>query len=164
MLFVYCKWNQLLFYHSLLAYHISEEMKTQTHIEDLLRGKAMDVLVPREWTGIKGIEPIDLKFKRGLPERVKPQARPINPRLWETCEKEFWRMSQYMSSTSRSSCASCLVVYNDIDRRMLSTSFLSPMQLGQNSAYRPHGDSSSQCLVQSYRKQCTHCSETCGGA
>ena len=35
-------------YHSLFESHISDEMRTQTPIEDLLRGKAMDVFVPRE--------------------------------------------------------------------------------------------------------------------
>ena len=97
-------------YHELLDSHVSEELRTKTGILELLKTKALPVFVPEEWSGIKGVEPLKLKWKDSLPERMKPKARPINPKLWEASEKEFHRLCGYFYGKSRSPWASCLVV------------------------------------------------------
>ena len=97
-------------YHDLIDKHVSEELRCNTDIVALLKGKAEKVFVPEEWSGIKGIEPLRLKWKETLPERMKPKARPINPKLWEASEKEFRRLCGYFYGKSRSPWASCLVV------------------------------------------------------
>ena len=68
------------------------------------------MFVPFNWEGIKGIEPLNLKFKDDFPARMKPKARPVNPRLWEAAEKEFNRLKGYFYEPSRSAWASCLVI------------------------------------------------------
>jgi hypothetical protein len=90
--------------------HISTEFSEQTNIKELLRTKGVKVFVPDNWSGIQGIEPLDVQFKDTLPDRMKPRARPINPRLWEVAEKEFMRLKTYFYEESRSPIASCLVV------------------------------------------------------
>ena len=90
--------------------HVSEEFRKETKVLNLLMSKGLKVFVPEEWTGIKGVVPLDLKTRDTLPHRMKPRARPINPRLWEAAEKEFFRLRGYMYSESRSPWASCLVV------------------------------------------------------
>ena len=97
-------------YYDALDTHVSEEMKANTEIINLLKTKALQVFVPDEWSGIKGIEPLRLKWKDTLPVRMKPKARPINPKLWEASEKEFHRLCGYFYGKSRSPWASCLVV------------------------------------------------------
>ena len=75
-------------YNEQLDSHVSEELRTSIGILDLLNRHSLNV--PDEWSGIKGIEPLKLKWKDTLPERMKPKARPINPKLW----KAFERVSQ----------------------------------------------------------------------
>ena len=70
----------------------------------------MKVIIPDNWEGIKGIQPLQLQFKDTLPDRLKPKSRPINLRLWEVAEKEFKRLLGYFYESSRSPWASCLVV------------------------------------------------------
>jgi hypothetical protein len=90
--------------------HIESEFARTTDIKNLLKTKGLRVFVPHNWEGIKGIEPLKLKFKDTLPAKLKPRARPINPRLFETAYKEFTRLKTYMYVESRSEHASCLVV------------------------------------------------------
>jgi hypothetical protein len=45
-----------------------------------LKITAVKVFVPTEWTGINGIEPLKLKWRDTLPDRMKPKPRPINPK------------------------------------------------------------------------------------
>ena len=98
-------------YYELLDTHVSEAMKEETDVLDYLKGdRALSVFVPSEWSGIKGIEPLQLKWKDTLPDRMKPKSRPINPKLWEVSQKEFYRLCGYFYSESRSPWASCLVV------------------------------------------------------
>ena len=89
-------------YYNLLETHVSEEMREKTDIIRLLQTKALSVFVPDELSGIKGIEPLSLKWKDTLPDRMKPKARPINPKLWEALEKEFHRLCDYFYGKSRS--------------------------------------------------------------
>ena len=97
-------------YLDMLESHVSEEFRNSTYILNLLKTKALPVFVPDEWSGIKGVEPLELKWKDTLPDRMKPKARPINPKLWEASEKEFHRLCGYFYGKSRSPWASCLVV------------------------------------------------------
>ena len=97
-------------YHALFEKHVSDEMKENTDIIQLLKTKAEKVFVPDEWSGINGFDPLKLKWKDTLPDRMKPKARPINPKLWEASEKEFHRLCGYFYGKSRSPWASCLVV------------------------------------------------------
>jgi hypothetical protein len=90
--------------------HVSDELKQQTDIINYLNTTALPAFVPSDWTGIKGIPPLRLKWKASLPSRMKPKARPINPKLWECSEKEFRRLCGYFYEASRSPWASCLVV------------------------------------------------------
>ena len=67
------------------------------------------MFVPDEWSGIKGVEPLKLKWKDTLPERMKLKSA-INPKLREASEKEFHRLRGYFYGKSRSPWVSCLVV------------------------------------------------------
>ena len=97
-------------YKSMFDDHISECMKTQTPIIELLETKGLDVFVPTSWEGITGLGTLSLEFSQDLPPRMKPKARNINPRMWEDAEKEFTRMRGYFYEESRSPWASCLVI------------------------------------------------------
>jgi len=96
-------------YFSLIDAHVSEDFRKSTPIVDLLKTKGVDVFVPKSWEGIKDIE-IELKWKDGLPDRLKPPARPINPKLYENAKKEFERLLGYFYEPSDSPIASPLVV------------------------------------------------------
>ena len=95
---------------SMFEDHIDPEFRKSTKVEELLRGKGVNAFVPEKWTGMKGIEPLDIKFREDLPHRLKPKARPINPRLYEATEQEFMRLRGYIYVKSSSPWASCLTV------------------------------------------------------
>ena len=95
---------------SLFDEHIDPEFRKVTPIDRLLREKGVLLFVPKEWEGISGIPPLKLKFKEGLPHRMKPKARPLSPKLYEPAEIEFTRLRGYMYVPSRSPWASCLVI------------------------------------------------------
>ena len=97
-------------FEELLDKRVSDELKANTPIIDYLKTDALKAFVPTEWTGINGIEPLKLVWRDSLPLKMKPKARPINPRLWECSEKEFRRLCGYFYEASRSPWASCLVV------------------------------------------------------
>ena len=97
-------------FKDLMPEHIAEDFDKATPVRELLLNEGLKVFVPETWTGIRGVEPLKLTFKDTLPQRLKPKARPINPRLWEAAEKEFLRLRGYMYEKSRSPWASCLVV------------------------------------------------------
>ena len=97
-------------YEKLLETHVSKELQENTDIINYLMTSALPAFVPKDWTGVKGIPPLKLKWKDTLPARMKPKPRPINPKLWECTEKEFRRLCGYFYEASRSPWASCLVV------------------------------------------------------
>jgi hypothetical protein len=70
-------------YHKLLDTHVSEEMKSQTEVLNILKKKGHLVFVPKVWEGIKNVPDLELKWKDNLPERMKPAVRPINTALWD---------------------------------------------------------------------------------
>lgn len=80
-------------YRNLFSSQVSEEFRVHTKVLELLLAKGQQVFVPSNWTGIKGIE-IDLLLKGDLP-KLRPKARPINPKLFEAAEKEIRRLRQY---------------------------------------------------------------------
>ena len=90
--------------------HIAPEFRAATPIEELLRTKGVAVFVPQNWEGINGIPPFELEFKPGLPSRVKPAARAVNPKLLPAAQKEFERLCKYFYTPSNSAVASCLVI------------------------------------------------------
>jgi hypothetical protein len=91
--------------------HVSEEFRNATPIEQLLKTKGVLVFVPVEWKGINGVEPLELDWNEdALPKRMKPRARPINPKLYEHAKKEFVRLKGYIYEDSTSEIASCLVI------------------------------------------------------
>ena len=97
-------------FEELLDSRVSEELKKETDIINYLKTEAINAFIPTKWTGINGIEPLKLVWRDTLPLKMKPRARPINPRLWECSEKEFRRLCGYFYEASRSPWASCLVV------------------------------------------------------
>jgi hypothetical protein len=98
-------------YEKLLDVRVSEELREKTPIIEYMKEVAVKAFIPTtDWTGIKGIPPLKLKWRDSLPSRMKPKARPINPKLWECSEKEFRRLCGYFYKASRSPWASCLVV------------------------------------------------------
>ena len=68
-----------------------------------------DIFVPQNWDGIKGIE-VELNWKSSLPDRLKVNARPTNPRLFKHAKKEYDRLMQYMFQYSDSPHACALVI------------------------------------------------------
>jgi hypothetical protein len=73
----------------------------------LLRSE--DVLkdfLPPTWTGVNGIPPISLKALNTLPAKIKPPARPINPKLFENAKKEFEKVKTYFYRPSDSPISS----------------------------------------------------------
>jgi hypothetical protein len=68
-------------YYALFEGHINPEFSAQTDVLQLLRTKGVKVFVPNNWEGINRVDPIELNWKSDLPDRMKPPARPVNPRL-----------------------------------------------------------------------------------
>ena len=97
-------------YEKLFETRVSDELRKETDIINYLKTVAVSAFVPKNWIGINGIPPLKLKWRDTLPKRMKPRARPINPKLWECSEKEFRRLCGYFYEASRSPWASCLVV------------------------------------------------------
>eukprot|EP01039_Chlorochromonas_danica_P011569 gene11569-12955_t len=96
-------------YFSLFDKHVHPDFASATSVLSLLRTKGSKVFVPSNWTGIK-IPPIELQWKPGLPDSIKPKARPINPKLFDSAKTEFQRLRQYFYAPSDSPIASCLVI------------------------------------------------------
>jgi hypothetical protein len=93
-----------------LEEHTFQVFRDSTDIIQLLQSKkAIEVFVPQNWNGVRGVE-IDLKWKPELPERMKVNARPINPRLFEHAKIEYERLTRYMYIPSTSPIASPLVI------------------------------------------------------
>ena len=98
-------------YHEKLDEHIGPLLKNTPGIKGVMTSQlALDVFVPETWTGIKGVEPINLTFAPDFPSSHKTKARPINPRLYENVKQELTRMQGYMYVPSTSPWASPLVV------------------------------------------------------
>ena len=97
-------------YFALFDSHVNPEFSLGTDVIQLLRTKGAKVFVPNNWEGINGVDPIELSWKTDLPDRMKPPARPVNPRLFAHAEKEYGRLRGYMYRDSTSPIASPLVI------------------------------------------------------
>lgn len=97
-------------YFSLFDSHVSEEFTKAVPILELLRTKGLKVFVADNWDGIRGMEPVEFKFKEDLPESHPCKARPINPKLAENFYKELERLCGYLFIPSKSSIVSPIVV------------------------------------------------------
>ena len=97
-------------YFSLFDKHIDAGMRDATPIVELLRTLGSEVFVPIKWEGVLGMEPIEFNWKEGMPERMMPRPRPVNPKLLENAKKEMERMLTYFYIPSTSPVASCLVI------------------------------------------------------
>jgi hypothetical protein len=89
--------------------HVHSEFLASTPLLDLLHTKGVRVFVPQNWRGIKA-PPIELQWKEGMPTSLKPRARSINPKIFESAKVELNRLRQYFYAPSDSPIASCLVI------------------------------------------------------
>jgi hypothetical protein len=88
-----------------------------SYVKDILHSQlAQDQFCPREWTGMKNVEPIDLQF---VPEWEQVKLKGLGPKgtkafvnekMKEHYYKEFRRMRDYMYRVSNSSTASRIIV------------------------------------------------------
>lgn len=98
-------------YREMFKDHVAEDWKLNTNVLDILLSKeALQVFVPKEWTGISGFEPVEFEWLHDMPTEHRPPYRPINPKLFNDTKKEFERMCQYMYRDSDSAIAVPLVV------------------------------------------------------
>ena len=81
-----------------------------TPISDYLRTAAIDVFVPTNWSGIKGIDLIQLEFVETPPKRMKPRSRRVPAAIYEVTKKEFQRLLTYFYEPSNSSITSPIVI------------------------------------------------------
>ena len=98
-------------YYALLDSHVSPGMQEACpQLTDLLKSPmATSVFVPQRWNGMK-VSPVVFTTKPGLPDRMKPKARPVRAVLYESAKKEFERLRQYFYVPSESPHASPLVI------------------------------------------------------
>ena len=97
-------------YKALLDTHVDPEFAKNTDILKLLVSEVgLGCFIPRNWNGVK-IDPVTLKTKDDLPERKKPPARNINPKLWDVAKKEYDRLMTYFYVKSDSPRVSPLVI------------------------------------------------------
>ncbi len=101
--------ESVLEYRSQFAEHVNCDFAKATKVLALLELVGVKVFVPQNWEGIKGIPPIELHWKSD-PPRMKPRPRPINPKLFDACKKEFERLCKYHLVKCDSDIASALVV------------------------------------------------------
>lgn len=92
--------------------HVSEAFRRATPVLKLLRSeKGVRAFVPTNWEGIKNIPLLEFDFKDSLPERLRFKARPVNPKLYGSVEKEVQRLiATGYFKPSRSPIACCMVV------------------------------------------------------
>lgn len=97
-------------YLSLIPTHVDPKFSSATPVIKLLETKGVKVFVPQNWNGVNGVAPLKLNFREGMPQSMKPRARPINPKLYEHAHKEFNRLLKYFYVPCNSPIASCLVI------------------------------------------------------
>ncbi len=92
--------------------HVSEAFRTAVPVVALLCSeKGVRAFVPTNWEGIKNIPLLEFEFKDTLPERLRFKARPVNPKLYASVEKEVRRLIAIgYFKESRSPIACCMVV------------------------------------------------------
>jgi hypothetical protein len=98
-------------YHELLKTHISEEFREAApKLMELMQSDlALEVFVPKTWMGVNA-PPLKFETLPGMPTHMKPAARPINKRIYDSAKTEVDRMLTYFYVESDSPIASPLVV------------------------------------------------------
>ena len=71
----------VLTYLAELESRIHPDFRKETKVLELLQTKGLGIFVHESWDGMQGFEPIELELKPGMPDRMKPPARRINPKL-----------------------------------------------------------------------------------
>lgn len=97
-------------YLSQIDQHVAPEFLAVPGVRELLESLGADVFIARDWTGINGLEPLELTWKSDLPESMKPRARFIHPSMFDNAKGEFGRLTGYFYRPSNSPIASCLVI------------------------------------------------------
>ena len=96
-------------YKSQIETHVHEVLRGHDRMMKLLLTKGVLVFVPQNWDGIN-MEPIELTFSKDLPDSIRVQLRPVNPKLFENAHKEFIRLTRYFYALSTSPWVSNLVI------------------------------------------------------
>ena len=97
-------------YKALFPTHIAQACIDQTDIVNvLLSPTALQVFVPRVWTGIDW-PPIHIDFDPAMPKRLIPHRARVNPILYKPLEDEVNRLKEYQLRPSNSPIASPIVV------------------------------------------------------
>lgn len=97
-------------FYTLFDSHVSAEFAAQTDVINLLRGIGTKVFVHENWDGINQIDPIEFETRADLPTSHFCKARPINPKLRPSFDKEFERLKTYNFVPSTSPIVSPIVV------------------------------------------------------
>jgi hypothetical protein len=90
-------------------YRLGPEARDRDKVHKIMREKGVRAFVSGQWEGITGIES-NIKWKKDMPDHIKPKARPINPRLYENAHKEFRRLCTYIYEPHDGPIASPMVV------------------------------------------------------
>ena len=85
-------------------------LKACPQLTDLLLSVGQKVFLPKNWTGINGFDPIELKFTEEMPKVLKPPYRSVNKKLLEAAKEEYDRLRTYHYVDSASPICSPLVI------------------------------------------------------
>jgi hypothetical protein len=99
--------QQLQVYLDMLPRQVDPALAAATPIMEYLKTEvAYKVFVynPDEWTGINGIDPVELKFREDMQERMPSKARPIPAKLIEQAKPEFDKLFEYYLTPCTSPC------------------------------------------------------------
>jgi len=98
-------------YHGMLEDHVGPLLKDCKEMWDILKSElCVRRFVQKEWEGIKGFPPMDIKVRDDFPASMRVRARPVNPKLYENAHKEFLRLCEYIYRPSDSPWNSPLVI------------------------------------------------------
>ena len=90
--------------------HVSKAMLAAVPIKKFLMEEGYKSYIPQSWDGIRGCEPLKFRWAEDTPTYMKPNARPVNPKIMENAKIEFKRLMGYMYRRSESPVASPLVI------------------------------------------------------
>jgi hypothetical protein len=97
-------------YRSLFSKHVQPAFAENTDIIKLLETKGQSVFIPQSWTGINGMDPIELDIDPHIPNEFHTARRHVNPTIYDNAKKEFDRLSQYFYTESTTPYAHPLVI------------------------------------------------------
>jgi hypothetical protein len=97
---------------AMLPTHVSPDFAASTDVIKCLKEWGWRAFIPITWTGINGIDPLELDWLPDLPKELKPRVFPINPKLFATAAQEFERLKSYFYVLSTSPVSSGIVIAN----------------------------------------------------